>query len=65
MMKPRLKSTPLGSVDPVKPNVSPTQWHTISDLTPFRQPWFAIAGPIVGSWLIVIALLNGGAVLLK
>ena len=31
----------------------------------FRQPWFAIAGAIVGSWFIVIALLNGGAVLLK
>ena len=31
----------------------------------FRQPWFAIAGPIVGSWFIGIALLDGGAVLLR
>ena len=31
----------------------------------FRQPWFAIAGAIVGSWFIGIALLDGGAVLLK
>jgi len=25
-------ATPLGAVDPVKPNVSPTQWTTICDL---------------------------------
>ena len=30
----------------------------------FRQPWFAIAGAIVGSWFIGIALLDGAAVLL-
>jgi penicillin V acylase-like amidase (Ntn superfamily) len=29
----RNMSTPIGFVDPVKPNVSPTQWRTISDLT--------------------------------
>lgn len=29
----RNMATPLGYVDPVKPNVSPTQWRTISDLT--------------------------------
>ncbi len=33
-------------------------------LRAFRQPWFAIAGPIVGSWFIGIALLDGGAALL-
>jgi penicillin V acylase-like amidase (Ntn superfamily) len=26
-------ATPIGFVDPVKPNVSPTQWRTITDLT--------------------------------
>ena len=31
----------------------------------FRQPWFAIAGAIVGSWFIGIALVDGAAVLLK
>lgn len=29
----RNMATPIGFVDPVKPNVSPTQWRTISDLT--------------------------------
>ena len=29
----RNMATPLGAVDPVKPNVSPTQWRTYSDLT--------------------------------
>lgn len=29
----RNMSTPLGFVDPVKPNVAPTQWRTVSDLT--------------------------------
>lgn len=29
----RNMSTPIGYVDPVKPNVSPTQWRTISDHT--------------------------------
>ena len=29
----RNMATPIGAVDPVKPNVSPTQWRTISDLT--------------------------------
>lgn len=30
----------------------------------FRQAWFAIAGRIVGSWLLAIGLLYGGALLL-
>jgi hypothetical protein len=29
-----------------------------------RRPWFDIAGPILGSWCIGIALLDGGTVLL-
>ncbi len=32
----RNMSTPLGFVDPVKPNVSPTQWRTVSDVTNLR-----------------------------
>lgn len=32
----RNMATPLGAVDPVKPNVSPTQWRTYSDLTKKR-----------------------------
>lgn len=32
----RNMSAPIGAVDPVKPNVSPTQWRTVSDLTNSR-----------------------------
>ncbi|WP_346836463.1 linear amide C-N hydrolase [Microbulbifer sp. SAOS-129_SWC] len=38
----RNMATPLGYVDPVKPNVSPTQWQTISDLTNKRY-YFELA----------------------
>ena len=35
------------------------------NLRAFRQPWFAIAGPIVGSWFVGIVFLDGGSILLK
>jgi hypothetical protein len=31
----------------------------------FRQPWFDTAGPILGSWCIGIAILDGGTALLR
>ena len=34
-------------------------------LRAIRRPWFAIAGPIVGSWFVVIALFDGGTALLR
>ncbi|MBX7433679.1 linear amide C-N hydrolase [Mycobacterium sp. Y57] len=37
----RNMATPIGFVDPVKPNVSPTQWRTICDLT-HRRYYFEL-----------------------
>jgi penicillin V acylase-like amidase (Ntn superfamily) len=54
-------ATPLGYVDPVKPNVSPTQWRTISDLTNKRY-YFELTNMPNVVWIDLDKLnLNAGA----
>jgi hypothetical protein len=64
----RLTYTIFGDPGVVKAGILFGLWVIVTSalsVRAFRQPWFAIAGPIVGSWFIGIALLDGGVVLLR
>ena len=64
----RLTYPIFGDPDVVKAGIGFGLWVMVAtalSLRAFRQSWFVIAGPIVGSWFIGIALLDGAAVVLR